>query len=101
MAGLYPSRVCAVKTTPRKTARRYLLAFRKHSYESGLDWICCRDNYAMFGWELYAGGIMYTEDIESGKKEYDAEFNSGEYGRENYKYKKISENFYAVYDSPI
>lgn len=30
MAGLYPSRVCAVKTTPRKTARRYLLAFRKH-----------------------------------------------------------------------
>lgn len=33
MAGLYPSRVCAVKTTPRKTARRYLLAFRKHPEE--------------------------------------------------------------------
>ena len=33
MAGLYPSRVCAVKTTPRKSARRYLLAFRKHPLE--------------------------------------------------------------------
>lgn len=33
MAGLYPSRVCAVKTTPRKSARRYLLAFRKHPEE--------------------------------------------------------------------
>jgi tRNA1Val (adenine37-N6)-methyltransferase len=33
MAGLYPSRVCSVKTTPRKSARRYLLAFRKHPEE--------------------------------------------------------------------
>ena len=33
MVGLYPSRVCAVKTTPRKPARRYLLAFRKHPGE--------------------------------------------------------------------
>lgn len=72
-----------------------------HSYESGLERICSRDNYVTFGWELYAGGIMYTEDIETGRKEYEAEFNSGEYGRENYKYKKLSENFYAFYDSPI
>ena len=33
MVGLYPSRACAVKTTPRKPARRYLLAFRKHPGE--------------------------------------------------------------------
>ena len=33
MTGLYPSRVCAVKTTPHKHARRYLLAFRKHPSE--------------------------------------------------------------------
>lgn len=33
MVGLYPSRVCAVKTSPRKPARRYLLAFRKHPGE--------------------------------------------------------------------
>lgn len=29
-AGLFVSRICAVKTTPRKPPRRYLLAFRKH-----------------------------------------------------------------------
>ena len=29
MAGLFPSRVCAVRTTSRKPPRRYLLAFRK------------------------------------------------------------------------
>ena len=28
--GFFPSRVCAVKTTERKPAKRYLLAFRKH-----------------------------------------------------------------------
>ena len=28
--GFFPSRVCAVKTTERKPARRFLLAFRKH-----------------------------------------------------------------------
>lgn len=33
MVGLYPSRVCAVKTTNRKSPRRYLLAFRKHPGE--------------------------------------------------------------------
>ena len=33
LAGLYPSRVCAVKATPRKSARRYLLAFRKQPVE--------------------------------------------------------------------
>ena len=30
LAGLFKVRECAVKTTPRKPARRYLLAFRKH-----------------------------------------------------------------------
>lgn len=29
-AGMFLSRVCAVRTTPRKSPRRYLLAFRKH-----------------------------------------------------------------------
>ena len=28
--GFFPSRVCAVKTTDRKPAKRYLLSFRKH-----------------------------------------------------------------------
>lgn len=28
--GFFPSRVCAVKTTERKPAKRYLLAFKKH-----------------------------------------------------------------------
>ena len=28
--GFFPSRVCGVKTTERKPAKRYLLAFRKH-----------------------------------------------------------------------
>lgn len=28
--GFFPSRVCAVKTTEKKPAKRYLLAFRKH-----------------------------------------------------------------------
>ena len=28
--GFFPSRVCAVKTTERKPAKRYLLSFRKH-----------------------------------------------------------------------
>ena len=31
LAGLFVSRRCAVKTTPRKSPRRYLLAFRLHS----------------------------------------------------------------------
>ena len=31
IAGLYPSRVCAVRTTLRKPVRRYLLAFRKQA----------------------------------------------------------------------
>jgi tRNA1Val (adenine37-N6)-methyltransferase len=30
LAGFFLSRRCAVKTTPRKPPRRYLLAFRKH-----------------------------------------------------------------------
>lgn len=30
LAGLSISRICAVKTTPRKPIRRYLMAFRKH-----------------------------------------------------------------------
>jgi len=33
LAGFFKVRECAVKTTPRKAARRYLLAFRKHSAE--------------------------------------------------------------------
>jgi len=33
LAGLFKSRECAVKTTPRKAPRRYLLAFRKHQCE--------------------------------------------------------------------
>ncbi len=28
--GFFPSRVCAVRTTPRKSPRRYLLAYRQH-----------------------------------------------------------------------
>ena len=28
--GLFPSRVCAVRTTPQKPVRRYLLAYKKH-----------------------------------------------------------------------
>ena len=30
LAGFFKSRECAVKTTPRKQPRRYLMAFRKH-----------------------------------------------------------------------
>ena len=30
LAGLFKVRECAVKTTPRKQPRRYLMAFRKH-----------------------------------------------------------------------
>ena len=30
LAGFFKSRECAVKTTPQKLPRRYLLAFRKH-----------------------------------------------------------------------
>jgi tRNA1Val (adenine37-N6)-methyltransferase len=33
LAGLFKVRECAVKTTPRKQPRRYLLAFRKHHAE--------------------------------------------------------------------
>lgn len=33
LAGLFKSRECAVRTTPRKLPRRYLLAFRKHPCE--------------------------------------------------------------------
>jgi len=32
-AGFFPSRMCAVRTTERKPARRYLLAFKKHPCE--------------------------------------------------------------------
>ncbi len=28
--GFFPSRICAVRTTPQKSPRRYLLAYRKH-----------------------------------------------------------------------
>lgn len=35
--GFFPSRVCAVRTTPGKSARRYLLAFRKHPCEHQFD----------------------------------------------------------------
>jgi len=31
LAGFFKSRECAVKTTPNKPPRRYLLAYRKHS----------------------------------------------------------------------
>lgn len=34
LAGFFKSRECAVKTTPRKQPRRYLLAFRKHAATS-------------------------------------------------------------------
>ena len=30
MAGLFPSRICAIRTIPRKPVSRYLLAYRKH-----------------------------------------------------------------------
>ena len=33
LAGFFKVRECAVKTTPRKLPRRYLLAFRKHSHD--------------------------------------------------------------------
>ena len=33
LAGLFKVRECAVKTTPRKQPRRYLMAFRRHSSE--------------------------------------------------------------------
>ncbi|MBR1449122.1 MAG: methyltransferase [Prevotella sp.] len=33
LAGFFKTRECAVKTTPAKSPRRYLLAFRKHSQE--------------------------------------------------------------------
>lgn len=33
MVGFFKSRECAVKTTPRKSPRRFLLAFRKHACE--------------------------------------------------------------------
>jgi tRNA1Val (adenine37-N6)-methyltransferase len=34
LAGFFKSRECAVRTTPRKAPRRYLLAFRKHAPEA-------------------------------------------------------------------
>lgn len=37
LTGFFKSRECAVKTTPRKQPRRYLLAFRKHMYELELS----------------------------------------------------------------
>ena len=33
LAGFFKSRECAVRTTPQKPSRRYLMAFRKHSCE--------------------------------------------------------------------
>ena len=37
LAGFFKTRECAVKTTPRKQPRRYLLAFRKHPCELELS----------------------------------------------------------------
>ena len=37
LAGFFKVRECAVKTTPRKPPRRYLLAFRKHPDELELS----------------------------------------------------------------
>ena len=37
LAGLFKVRECAVKTTPRKQPRRYLLAFRKHPADLELE----------------------------------------------------------------
>lgn len=37
LAGFFKVRQCAVRTTPRKPVRRYLLAFRKHSSAEGLQ----------------------------------------------------------------
>ena len=44
--GFFPSRVCAVKTTERKPAKRYLLAFRKHPCP-------CEKEQLMIGSEAY------------------------------------------------
>lgn len=37
LAGLFKVRECAVKTTPRKQSRRYLMAFRKHPADLELE----------------------------------------------------------------
>ena len=37
LAGLFKVRECAVKTTPRKQPRRYLMAFRKHPADLELE----------------------------------------------------------------
>ena len=44
--GFFPSRVCAVKTTDRKPAKRYLLSFRKHPCP-------CEKEQLMIGSEAY------------------------------------------------
>ena len=51
--GFFPSRVCAVKTTERKPARRYLLAFRKHP-------CTCEQHELTIGSEAYR---LLTQDF--------------------------------------
>ena len=41
--GFFPSRVCAVRTVAGKSARRYMLAFRKHPCERSFDVITIGD----------------------------------------------------------
>ncbi|SNU04739.1 tRNA1Val (adenine37-N6)-methyltransferase [Prevotellaceae bacterium MN60] len=44
--GFFPSKVCAVKTTERKPAKRYLLSFKKHP-------CCCEQEQLTIGSERY------------------------------------------------
>ena len=41
--GFFPSRVCAIKTTERKPARRFLLAFRKQPCALEKEWVTIGD----------------------------------------------------------
>ena len=45
LAGLFPARICAVKTTPRKHPRRYLLSYTKQKQMVEQSVVCLQDEY--------------------------------------------------------
>ena len=52
--GFFPSRILAVRTTPNQSARRYLLAFRKHSCKRSFEIMTIGDeSYHMMTCDFY------------------------------------------------
>lgn len=60
MAGLFPSRICAIRTVPRKPVSRYLLAYRKHPADRIEQTEECINNDDMSRSEWYC---RLTEDF--------------------------------------